>query len=488
MKNSQTMNRALVISTADYRAILREGCKRSLATFVREAWHIVEPRAPYRHGWHIDAICEHLEAISNGEITRLLINVPPGTMKSLLTAVFWPAWEWGPRDDADLRIIATSHNKDLATRDNVKCRRLIQSDWFQSLWPLGLTSDQNVKTKFENVETGFREAMAFQSMTGGRGDRVLVDDPLSVDDAKSPTVRESVNTTFREALPTRMVDPENSAIVVIMQRLHERDVSGLILAGDFGYEKLILPMEFETNRRCKTSIGFVDPRTQEGELLFPERFSKEVVERDKKALGEYATAGQLQQRPAPREGGMFKRSWFSIVKAAPVNAKRVRRWDIAGTEKKQTSASDPDYSVGVKMSELEGHYYIEHVVRIREKAATLERTMKNTADVDGYRCKIGVPQDPGAAGKNYAAYLIKMLIGYNVRAYIESGNKEQRAEPLSAQAEAGNVSLVQGDWNEAFLDELCMFPNAAHDDQVDGASGAFDMLFTSSTYTLKGVG
>jgi predicted phage terminase large subunit-like protein len=298
--------------SAVIRALDRFDSESGLAGFIRSAWGVIEPGAPYVHGWHIDAIAEHLEAITCGQINRLLINVPPGTMKSLATSVFWPAWEWGPKGLAHLRYVATSHSQTLAIRDNLRTRRLVKSAWYQMLWGdrVQLTDDQDAKTKFENTKAGFREAMAFTSLTGTRGDRVIIDDPLSVDDAISDMKRETVNLTFLESVPTRLNNPEKSAIIVIMQRLHERDVSGVILSKKLGYEHLMLPMEFEPGRRCVTSIGFNDPRTKDGELLFPARFPRHVVERDKIPMGPYAVAGQFQQRPTPREGGIIQRAWW----------------------------------------------------------------------------------------------------------------------------------------------------------------------------------
>jgi len=210
----------------------REACKRKLSTFAKEAWHVLEPATELKWGWALDAICEHLEAVSNGDILQLLMNVPPGSMKSLLTGVIFPAWEWGPLNKPEMRYLGTAHKQDLAVRDNLKCRRLIQSQWYQERWPLILTGDQNAKTKFENDKTGFREAMAFGSMTGSRGDRVILDDPHSVDDANSPTKLAADITTFREALPSR-VNNDKSATIVIMQRLNEGDVSAVALELDY---------------------------------------------------------------------------------------------------------------------------------------------------------------------------------------------------------------------------------------------------------------
>ena len=457
----------------------RELCKRSLSAFAKRAWHVLEPDAKLMWGWSLDAICEHLEAVSSGEIKRLLINVPPGCMKSLLTGVIWPAWEWGANSMPGLRYISTAHKQELAVRDNLKCRRLIQSAWYQNRWPIILTGDQNAKTKFENDKTGFREAMAFCSMTGSRGDRIILDDPLSVDDANSAAALKSAEMTFTESLPTR-VNNENSSIVVIMQRLHEKDTSGIILEKNLGYEHLCLPMRFEEERKCKTGVGFCDPRKSEGDLLFPERFSLETVDQLEKTMGSYAAAGQLQQRPAPRDGGMFKRFWFNIVQAIPAGTKFVRGWDLAATE------GAGDWTVGVKLGKQKnGRFIIVDVVRDRKSSAGVERLIVNTASYDGYETKISLPQDPGQAGKQQAQYYIGKLAGYAVKASVESGDKETRSCPFAAQVEAGNVDILDSTWNDVFLGELCTFPNGKYDDQVDAASRAFNFLAIGGSFDIE---
>lgn len=459
----------------------------SLSGFIREAWHVLEPSQPYVHGWHIDVLCDHLEAVTDGLITRLLINIPPGTMKSLVASVFWPAWEWGPRGLPSMRYLTTSYTEKYVKRDSRRMRDLVASEWYRSLWP-EIELQRAGEVSFENTKRGGREGVAFASLTGGRGDRVIIDDPHSTETAESEADREATTRIFRESVPSRLNNPASSAIVVIMQRLHEKDVSGQIKTLGLGYDHLMLPMEFDPTRRCRTSIGFEDPRTREGELLFPERFPREVVERDKKVMGAYAVAGQFQQEPAPRSGGMFQRSDFEIVDAAPATANKVRRWDFAATDPKKKGSGDPDWTVGLLLSEHRGIYYIEHIVRDRKSPAGVETMLKNTASQDGKTIRIVIPQDPGAAGKSNAAHLIRMLTGWNVRADIETGSKVVRADPVSAQAEAGNIKLVRGPWNEAFLEEVSMFPSGAHDDQVDALSGAFAVLATGSTYTLAGVG
>lgn len=466
---------------AENYATIRERCQ-SLSGFVREAWHVLEPNNEYIHGWHVDAICEHLEAISNGQINRLLINVPPGTMKSLLSGVFWPAWEWGPLGRPSTRIIGSSYSEDYAKRDNRRMRDLVSSEWYQALWGDQVQLIRSGEMEFNNTKTGFRKGVPFTRLTGGRGDRIIIDDPHSVDGAESEADRNATIRTFRESVPTRLNNPAKSAIIVIMQRLHEQDVSGTILSLGLGYEHLMLPMEFEPERKCYTSIGFEDPRTEEGELLFPERFPRDVVERDKVPMGSYAVAGQFQQRPAPRSGGMFQRGDFEIVDAVPAGARRCRAWDFAASIEKK--GKQPDWTVGLRMAYVGGIFYIEHIVRGRWTPAVVETNLKNTASQDGTAVTIRMPQDPGSAGKSDAATKVKLLAGYSTVVHAVTGDKATRAKPASAQAEAGNIKLLRGSWNEAFLDEVCSFPNATFDDQVDAFADALNELALGSSYTL----
>lgn len=302
-------------------AIEKADAEESLAEFIRQCWSVVEPGQPYVHGWHIDFICEHLEAITDGvevdgsPYNRLLINIPPGTMKSLITNVFWPAWEWGPRNMPHLRYVCAAHKvENLSARDSRRMRQLVTSEWYQRRWGdrVSLAKDQNEKLNFVNNAQGFRIATAITSLTGIRGDRVIIDDPHSVDSAASEAMRDSEVTTFLEAIPSRLNNPMTSAIVVIMQRLHEGDVSGVILDKQLGYDHIMLPMRYDPVRAAPTKLGFEDPRTEDGELLFPARFPIEVVERDEAAMGPYATAGQFQQSPVVRGGGIVKADWWQL--------------------------------------------------------------------------------------------------------------------------------------------------------------------------------
>lgn len=462
---------------------IRKRC-RSLPGFVREAWHILEPETKYIHSWHIDAICGHLEAVTEGRISRLLINVPPGSSKSLIVSVLWPAWEWGPCGRRSLRYLTTAFNDGPVKRDTRKCRDLIASEWYQSLWP-DVRLTRTGETSFANASTGTREGVPFGSLTSQRGDRLIIDDPHSTETAESDTERLNTTRKFREGAINRLNDQERSAIVVIMQRLHEQDISGVILSLGMEYVHLMLPMEFEPERACSTAIGFTDPRTDDGQLLDPVRFPLSVVEALKRDMGSYAYSGQYQQRPTPRTGGMFQRGDFEIVDAVPSGGRRVRAWDFAASKPKP--GRQPDWTVGVRMLMANETFYVEDVIRGRWSAAKVESLLRNTASQDGPMVTIRQPQDPGSAGKSDAETKVRKLAGYSVVTKPPTGDKATRARPASAQAEAGNVKLLRGPWNEAFLDEVCAFPNAMFDDQVDAFADALNELALGSKYTLENV-
>ena len=471
----------MTITAAHVLAARRELSRRSLASFVRLAWPVIEPGQPYVHGPHVDVMCEALERVARGETKRLLLNVPPGTMKSLLVGVFFPMWMWGPQGNPSARFVGVAHEQSLGVRDNLKCRRLASSDWYQSLWgdEVTMTGDQNTKVNFENTATGFRQVATPSNITGRRGDFVILDDPLSAENANSEAEREKVNLWFREALPTRLNNPDTSSIIVVMQRLHERDVSGLILAEKLGYEHLMLPMRFEPDRADP-----YDWRTEDGELLFPARFSEETVTDLERTLGPYATAGQLQQRPAPREGGLFKPSWFEVITADKIPAgrpRRVRAWDLAATAK--ATSNNPDWTVGLRMAKYpNGWFVIEAIKRLRGSPMEVESTVLQTASIDGHMVTVRMTQDPGQAGKAQAEQFVRKLAGYPVVTKTATGDKATRATPAASQAEIGNIKiLATGDpvadaWIGPFLDELALFPAGSHDDQVDVLADAVNEL------------
>lgn len=453
-------------------AVKKELAVRSLAEFTKQAWHVLEPATELKWGWALDAMCDHLQKITLGQFRDLLINVPPGMMKSLLTGVFWPAWEWGPQGRPYERYLGTAHREGLSTRDNVRCRRLIESEWYQSRWPTIIVSDQNTKTKFENDKTGLRESMAFTAMTGSRGSRILIDDPLSVKGSSSEADLQTAEDTFRESLPTRLND-ENSSTVVIMQRLHARDTSGIILENKMDFVHLCLPMRYDGENR---STHFTDPRTELDELLFPERFSeKYVIEKLESRMTGYSIAGQLQQRPVAREGGLFKIDKLEYLDHCPTCIKWVRGWDLASTK------DGGAYTCGVLIGEVKGEfkYVIADVIRGRWGPGRVREVIYDTAEKDFKRLGpigLSLPQDPGQAGKSQVSSLSKTLAAFSPSFQSESGSKFSRAEPLAAQVELGKVGIVRAKWNDPYTTELASFPRGTFKDQVDASATAFNKL------------
>jgi predicted phage terminase large subunit-like protein len=294
----------------------KELLAKDLVKFIEHAWHVVEPSTPYVHGTHIQLVADHLEAVTKGQIRNLLINLPPRHMKSLTVSVFWPVWEWIAAPHR--RWLFASYAASLSIRDSLKCRRLIGSPWFQERWGdrLKLTSDQNEKMRFENDKTGCRIATSVGgSATGEGGDRVVVDDPHNVSERESDSIRRATLTWWDETMSTRLNDPKTGAKVIVMQRIHEKDLSGHVLEQG-GYVHLCLPAEFDPAHRCTTILNLKDERMVEGELLWPERISRSEIADFKLRLGPAGYAGQFQQRPAPAGGNRFKQEWFRYYRTA----------------------------------------------------------------------------------------------------------------------------------------------------------------------------
>lgn len=292
-------------------------CEKSLAAFLRSCWHIIEPGTPLTWNWHIDTVCGYLEAFSRGDITRLIINIPPGTLKSIIVSVAFPAWEWihSPSE----RYLSISNEQGLAIRDALRMKQIVTSDWYQRNWPMALQNDQNEKTLFANDKRGFRQSQGISAAnTGKRGSRILVDDPHDMKQVFSDTIRQSVLDTWDNSLSSRINDPEKSGVILIMQRGHTDDLAGhLLKKTKQNWVHLSIPMMYEgaSTFDAEADIGnklLNDPRTKKGELMFPGRFTERSVQSLSEDLGEYGTASQLQQRPVPSGGGIIKSHWWRM--------------------------------------------------------------------------------------------------------------------------------------------------------------------------------
>jgi predicted phage terminase large subunit-like protein len=456
--------------------------RRSLRDFIRFiVWPVAEPATPFVGGFHIDAICEHLEAVTRRQIRDLLITVPPRHTKSLCTSVAWPSWDW--IDHSEHRFLSCSYADDLSTEHAVLSRRVIESERYQAAWGerFQLATDQNVKTHFENTKRGYRIATSVGGTGTGRGgDFLLADDPHNLKKIHSEVDRLAVIKWYREVWSSRFNDPKTGCRVVIMQRGHEDDLAGHLLRQG-GYVHLNLPTEFDPKRVCVTPIGWKDPRTKEGELLWPQRFGPAEVAVAKRDLTAGPFAGQHNQQPAPAEGTLFKRAKLKVItaKELPANVPftECRAWDFAATDLEP--GKDPDFTAGVKIRRYAtGLYVVMHVICERFGPAQGDATLRSTAVADGRYCRVREEQEPGSAGKKVIAAHVRLLAGFDYKGEPSTGSKVTRATPFAIQVDADNVRLLEGEWNQAYIDELTLFPAVRHDDRVDGSSTSFNELAT----------
>lgn len=414
-------------------------------------------RYKWLRGPHHKAICDALMRVFFGKVNRLIINVPPRYSKTELAVVNFIAWTLGQVPDAEF--IHASYAAPLAANNSANVRSLVQHEAYQQVFPAcRLASDS--KSHWITTEGGVMYAAgAGGTITGfgagkhreGFGGAIIIDDPHKPDEAKSDVIRQGVIDWFQNTLESRK-NSKDTPIILIMQRLHERDLAGWLLDGGNGesWEHVCLPAIQD-----------------DGTALWPEKHTIDDLRRMEQAAP-YVFAGQYLQRPSPPDGGLIKPDAITTIDALPAGAiKWVRGWDLAAT-------IEGDYTAGAKLGKLEdGRFVIADVVRLRCGPDERDAALTNTAARDGKSVRISLPQDPGQAGKTQALYLTRKLAGYAVTTSPESGDKATRAEPLAAQINVGNVLMLRGPWNDALLNEMRLFPNGTHDDQVDACSRAF---------------
>lgn len=448
----------------------------SLHKFTREFWPLVDP-APFVDGWHIGAISEFLEAISAGQITHGVINIPPRFMKSLNCAVMWPAWEWAGRPS--LKYLGASYAESLAIRDAVKMRRLIDSRRYQELWghKFRWNDDQNAKKRMENTAGGHRISVGRDGATGDGGDRVICDDPVSAKEAASKIILEGANSWWDETMSSRLNDRKTGAKLIVMQRLAQNDLTGHVLAQG-GYEHLCLPFEYDP--KIVISIpalaALKDPRTQAGQLLWPERYKPEDIPSIKKEIGSYGYAGQYAQTPAPRGGGMLKLAWFRYYGALPDSLDEyLLSWDMAFKDKKEN-----DYVVGQYWGRKGANAYLIRQFRGHWDFPATILQFKAAATACKYaRAKLVEDKANGPAVIATLKNTVPGIIEIN-----PEGGKEARAAAVSPFIEAGNVWLpdpgsLPVDWLADFIEEIEGFPRATHDDCVDAMTQALNYMFNT---------
>lgn len=470
----------------------------SLYEFFKQAWPILEGKTPFIEGWHVKAIAEHLEACFYRKIKNLLINIPPRTGKTNLISVAFPAWVW--IHDPQEKFMYASYAHSLSVPQSQKCKRLIESNWYQERWKYRyhLSKDQKAKSLFDNNWTGCRISTSVGAAATGKGGSILVaDDPNNVKDGESDVKRERALSWWEQVWSTRLNNPKTDVRIIVQQRFHEEDISGHIIANDIDEEwvKLILPMEFETARRSRTIIlpssnGKVweDPRMVEGELLCPERFSIKEINEYKHDLGSYGYAGQFQQRPSPEEGGIIKKDWFQWWKdSAPPKIEYVlQSWDTALTAKDMSA-----YSACTTWGIFYDDNYIENVIllsmwrdrieypALRDMAKRLYFDYRDTGKERNLLFK-GRPVDMCLIeAKASGDPLLQDLAVAGVKAIpfdpSKYGDKIKRVRLITPLIEAKRVWVPARAPNynkllpyaDLFIDSVSRFPNAESRDLVD---------------------
>jgi predicted phage terminase large subunit-like protein len=504
----------LIDVESSLRALDRADCEDSLYTFLQYAWKYIDP-SPFTPGWPLEAICEHLEAVVDGQIKRLCINIPPRCGKSSIVSVAFPAWVWAqrfssPTSGPQVPLLHASYALALAMRDSVKTRRLIESPWYQSLWGerFQLVGDQNTKGRFANTAKGERLITAVDAKVTGEGAQIIVvDDANAANEALSPAVIETTNEWWDGTMSTRLNDQKTGAFINIQQRLGEEDLTGHILEKDKDGEwcHLMLPMEYEPERSFSTLIGWKDPRTEPGELLWPERFSEREVRKLKEALGPWKASGQLAQRPEPKGGGVIRREWWQVWEGDtyPPMDYVMASLDTAYTEK-----TENDYSAlsiwgvfsgdvvaqnaksaagpGVKrtyavtspkvmmmfawMERLEIHELVKKVAKtckamkvdklIIENKAAGHSVAQELRRLYGHEDFMVQLYDPKGADKLARLYSVQ---------YLFSGDRHLDANGKEIW-EGGMVYAPEKQWAETVISQVGMFPKGKHDDLVDTVS------------------
>ncbi len=476
---------------------VREECEQSLVAFAQYAWHVLEPKSrKMLVGWALQGMADHLEAVTDGEINRLLINISPGAMKSLLTRIFWPAWEWGPKKMTWVRYLYASYDQKLSLRDARKMRDLITSEWYQRLWPhVKLSSHQAEKSNFMNVDNGFVMSLSVGGRTTGeRGDRVLIDDPHNVTEAESEAIRTGTVDWFKEAIPTRLNDGEKSAIIVIMQRVHEDDVSGHILSSkSLNYDHLCIPLYYDDERHCKTRIGWTDPRTVEGENFWPERYTEKYLAELMGDMGPFAISAQFQQAPSPKGGGVVKSRWWNLWedKFYPPMEYVLASLDGAYTE---LSENDPSaITVWGVYRDLQNLPKIMLMYAWRDRKQLHELVHEAARICNKYKVD-NLIIEAKATGISVAQEIRRLFIDakWGVTLVNPKGDKLSRLQgvqhlfsgDVTAKKDKHGDFITTGglifapdkEWAEMTISEVSKFPKGKHDDLTDTVSMALRYL------------
>jgi len=476
------------------RELERLNFEEKMVDFVAGAWKYIDPN-PYKYGWHLEAIAEHLQAVARGEIRRLVINVPPRTSKSSMVSVCFPAWVWsqteiGPLSGPHVQFLYASYAQSLSIRDSIKTRRLLESPWYQRHWGdrYKIVSDQNTKVRFDNNKGGYRLATSVDgALTGEGGSIIVVDDPHNANEVESDLVRQGTLEWWDQSMSTRLNDPKTGAYVVIMQRLHESDLTGHVLSKDTGnWVHLCLPMRFESDRKCITP-WYVDNR-EEGELLVEDRFGEDEVASLESALGPFAAAGQLQQRPKPKGGGIIKRDWWVLWDETVSSGEGLRKnvfppfeYVIASLDTAYTTKQENDYSAMTIWGVWTDRQENQRIMLIYAWQDRLEfpQLVKKTVEVCNKFKVDKLLIESKAAGLSVAQELRTHFAREDWGIQLVDpgrGDKVARTYAIQHLFAEGMIYAPDMEWAEKVIEQAESFPKSKHDDLVDSMTQALSHL------------
>lgn len=434
-------------------------CRQRFDLFLRRVMATVSPGVAFVPNWHLEAMAEHLHACARGDITRLIINLPPRMLKSTLVSVAWPAWLLG--HEPTRRMMAASYAQSLATKHSTDCRLVMQSAWYQRAFPkTRLSDDQNEKDRFVTTARGHRLAVSVGGAAVGEGGTVLiVDDPLNPLQAHHRTQREAANAWFDHSFATRLDDKQRGAIVVVMQRLHAEDLSGYLLAKG-GWDHLCLPAIAPT--RMTLGCGQWRYTRCEGEVLHPAREPLALLEQTRRELGSANFAAQYQQAPVNEHAAVIPTRWFPRYRRAAEQGQVVQSWD---TGIKAGAQHDASVCLTVRRH-AEGHDVLE-IREVRLEYPALKRLM--LAQAEAWQPEAILVEDKGS-GQSLLQDL-RHASSWPWLAQLPQGDKLTRLMRVSPMLEAGQVRLPDdAPWLADFLRQLQAFPHAEHDDMVDALS------------------
>jgi predicted phage terminase large subunit-like protein len=490
--------------------------ENSFFEFVKAAWPFFDP-ADFVENWHLRDLCDHLEAVARGQIPRLLINVPPRTGKTSIVSVCFVAWVWAqpvrsPRMGPQVSFFYASYAEQLALEHSLKTRRLIESRWYKKHWGhrFKLVSDRNTKGHFENDQGGYRMASSVDARATGYGADILVaDDPHLVKEAESDIVREGVVRWWAETMPSRLNDRRTGAMIVVMQRVHEGDLSGYILSNRLGYVHYCVPMSYvpcmHVNRwvddRVETVLGeevedipdeevfWVDERSEEGALLWPERYPASEIDKLEKELGPYAFAGQYQQTPAPRGGGIIRTEWWKAWNdevGEGYGAKKgeypeceyiLGSLDTAYTEKEENDPSA--LSIWGVFRDRAGNPNILLMYCWAQRMAIHDLVSRVAADCKHFKVDQLLIEDK-AAGHSVSQELYRLfgVFDYGIMlvnpstGFIKSPDKVARMQTVVHLFAEGLIYAPDKEWADDMIKQCALVPRAVHDDLADSMTQA----------------